>query len=142
MRNYADLVTRWSPEQITQYSTLLESGAIHPRDLKMRLAGEIVTIFQGPEAALRAEKHFRTVFQERELPSDMPEVSLPAATSLADLLMNTGLVPSKSELRRLVQQGGVRLDGNKVEDPNLVINPVDIQVLQIGRRKFLRVRGM
>jgi tyrosyl-tRNA synthetase len=142
MRNYADLVTRWSPEQITQYSTLLESGAIHPRDLKMRLAAEIVAIFQGPEAALRAEEHFRTVFQERELPSDMPEVSLPAATSLADLLMSTGLVPSKSELRRLVQQGGVRLDGNKVEDPNLVINPVDVQVLQIGRRKFLRVRGM
>ena len=142
MRNYADLVTRWSPEQITQYSTLLERGAIHPRDLKMRLAEEIVAVFHGPEAALRAEEHFRTVFQERELPSDMPEVSLSAATSLADLLMSTGLVPSKSELRRLVQQGGVRLDGNKVEDPNLVINPVDVQVLQIGRRKFLRVRGM
>jgi len=142
MRNYADLVTRWSPEQIAQYSTLLENGAIHPRDLKMRLAAEIVAIFHGPKAALRAEEHFRTVFQERELPSDMPEVSLPAAISLADLLMSTGLVPSKSELRRLVQQGGVRLDGNKVEDPNLVINPVDVQVLQIGRRKFLRVRGM
>jgi len=140
MRNYADLVTRWPPEQITQYSTLLEDGTIHPRDLKMRLAGEIVAIFHGPEAAQRAEEHFRTVFQARELPSDMPEVSLPAATSLADLLMSTGLVPSKSELRRLVQQGGVRLDGNKVEDPNLVINPVDVQVLQIGRRKFLRVR--
>jgi tyrosyl-tRNA synthetase len=142
MRNYADLVTRWSPEQITQYSTLLENGAIHPRDLKMRLAAEIVAIFHDPEAALRAEEHFRTVFQKRDLPSDMPEVSLSAATSLADLLMSTGLVPSKSELRRLVQQGGVRLDGNKVEDPNLVINPVDVQVLQVGRRKFLRVRGM
>jgi tyrosyl-tRNA synthetase len=142
MRNYADLVTRWSPDQIAQLTALLDSGAIHPRDLKMRLAGEIVAIFHGPEAATRAAEHFRTVFQERELPSEMPEVSLPAATSLADLLLGTGLVPSKSEFRRLVQQGGVRLDGNKVEDPNLVIDPRSVQVLQIGRRKFLRVRGV
>jgi len=142
MRNYADLVTRWSPEQIAQYFALLETGSMHPRDLKMRLAGEIVAIFHGQEAASGAEEYFRTVFQERELPSDMPEIRLPAAASLAELLMTTGLVASKSELRRLVQQGGVRLDGEKVEDPNLMIDPMGVHVLQIGRRKFLRVRGM
>ena len=142
MRNYADLVTRWSPEQIAQYFALLETGPMHPRDLKMRLAGEIVAIFHGQEAASGAEEYFRTVFQERELPSDMPEIRLPAAASLAELLMTTGLVASKSELRRLVQQGGVRLDGEKVEDPNLMIDPMGVHVLQIGRRKFLRVRGM
>jgi tyrosyl-tRNA synthetase len=142
MRNYADLVTRWSPEQIAQYFALLETGSMHPRDLKMRLAGEIVAIFHGQEAASGAEEYFRTVFQERELPSDMPEIRLPAAASLAELLMTTGLVASKSELRRLVQQGGVRLDGKKVDDPNLMIDPMDVHVLQIGRRKFLRVLGM
>ena len=142
MRNYADLVTRWSPEQIAQYFALLETGSMHPRDLKMRLAGEIVAIFHGQEAASGAEEYFRTVFQERELPSDMPEIRLPAAASLAELLMTTGLVASKSELRRLVQHGGVRLDGEKVEDPNLMIDPMGVHVLQIGRRKFLRVRGM
>jgi tyrosyl-tRNA synthetase len=142
MRNYADLVTRWSPEQILQYFTGLETGEIHPRDLKMRLAGEIVAIFHDPESAMKAEAYFRTVFQERELPSDMPEVRLQAATNLADLLMSTGLVSSRSELRRLVQQGGVRLDGNKIEDLSLLIDPTGVRVLQIGRRRFLRVRGM
>ena len=142
MRNYADLVTRWSPEQISQYFTLLERGTIHPRDLKVRLAGEIVAIFHGPEAATKAEEHFRTVFQERELPIDMPEVRLSAATTLANLLMSSGLVSSKSEVRRLVEQGGVRIDGNKVDDANLLVDPTGVLVLQIGRRKFLRVRGV
>jgi tyrosyl-tRNA synthetase len=142
MRNYADLVTRWSPEQIAQYFTLLESGTLHPRDLKARLAGEIVAIFHGPEAATKAEEHFRTVFQERELPTDMPEVRLTAAANLADLLMSSGLASSKSEVRRLVQQGGVRIDGIKVDDANLMLDPTGALVLQIGRRKFLRVRGI
>jgi tyrosyl-tRNA synthetase len=142
MRNYADLVTRWSPEQIAQYFTLLESGTLHPRDLKARLAGEIVAIFHGPEAATKAEEHFRTVFQERELPTDMPEVRLTAATNLADLLMSSGLASSKSEVKRLVQQGGVRIDGIKVDDANLLVDPTGALVLQIGRRKFLRVRGI
>jgi tyrosyl-tRNA synthetase len=142
MRNYADLVTRWPPEQIAQYFALLERETIHPRDLKVRLAGEIVAIFHGPEAATKAEEHFRTVFQERELPTDMPEVRLSAATTLADLLMSSGLVSSKSEVRRLVEQGGVRINGNKVNDANLLVDTTGVLVLQIGRRKFLRVRGV
>ena len=142
MRNYADLVTRWPSEQIAQYFALLERETIHPRDLKVRLAGEIVAIFHGPEAATKAEEHFRTVFQERELPTDMPEVRLSAATTLADLLMSSGLVSSKSEVRRLVEQGGVRINGNKVNDANLLVDTTGVLVLQIGRRKFLRVRGV
>jgi tyrosyl-tRNA synthetase len=142
MRNYADLVTRWSPQEILANFDCLAAGSIHPRDLKMRLAREIVAVFHGPEAAAGAEEYFRTVFQERELPSEMPEITLSAPTSLADLVMNSGLVSSKSELRRLVQQGGIRLDGNKIEDPNLIIDPMGVCVLQIGRRKFLRVSGM
>lgn len=142
MRNYADLVTRWPPQQITGYFAHLEAGTMHPRDLKMLLAGEIVAVFHGPEAASEAEDYFRTVFQERELPSDMPEVRLLAATSLADVLMSAGLVTSKSELRRLVQQGGVRIDGSRVDDPNYIVDPTGVRVLQIGRRKFLRLLGM
>jgi tyrosyl-tRNA synthetase len=142
MRNYADLVTRWSPQEIHDYFERLAAGEVHPRDLKMRLAREIVAAFHGPAAAAGAEEYFHTVFQERELPTEMPEITLAAPMSLADLLMSAGLVPSKGEFRRLVQQGGVRLDGHKVEDPNLTVEPTGTRVLQIGRRKFLRVRGM
>jgi tyrosyl-tRNA synthetase len=142
MRNYAELVTRWSPEDITRRFQAMDAGGLHPRDLKMQLAAEIVEIFHGRAAAEAAEAHFRTVFQERELPTDMPEISLLEAVSLTDILTNTGLAPSKSEVRRLVQQGGVRLDGNKVDDFNLVIEPTSEHTLQIGRRKFLRLRPM
>jgi tyrosyl-tRNA synthetase len=142
MPNYANLVTRWLPEEIMRYFSLLETGAIHPRDLKMRLAAEIVDVFHGPEAAQQAEEYFRTVFQERELPAEMPEIHLLEPTSLADVVLGAELVPSKSEFRRLIQQGGIRVDGRKVEDPNLILEVSRVQVLQIGRRKFLRVCGM
>ena len=139
MRNYADLVTRWSPEDINQRFAELASGTLHPRDLKMQLAGEIVSIFQGGEAAIHAEEHFRTVFQQRELPADMPELRLSQPVSLSDLLTSTGLSPSRSESRRLVQQGGIKLDGEKVDDFNLIVTPDRDHVLQVGRRKFVKL---
>ena len=139
MRNYADLVTRWSTEDISRRFAQLAAGDLHPRDLKMQLASEIVSIFQGSEAAVRAEEHFRTVFQQRELPADMPELRLSQPISLSDLLTETGLAPSKSESRRLVQQGGIKLDGDKVDDFNLVVTPDREHVLQVGRRKFIKL---
>jgi tyrosyl-tRNA synthetase len=105
----------------------------------MQLAGEIVSIFQGAEAAALAEDHFRTVFQQRELPADMPELRLAEPIGLADLLTNSGLTPSKSEARRLVQQGGIKLDGQKVDDFDLIISPDHEHVLQVGRRKFVKL---
>ena len=140
MRNYADLVTRWSPAEIAQRFAQLEAGALHSRDLKMQLAAEIVEIFQGAEAARTAEEHFRTVFQQRELPPDMPEITLLEPISLIDILTNTGMVGSKSEVRRLIQQGGIKLDGEKVDDFNMLISPDTEHILQVGRRKFLKLR--
>jgi tyrosyl-tRNA synthetase len=139
MRNYADLVTRWSTEDINRRFAQVAAGELHPRDLKMQLAGEIVSIFQGVKAAVLAEEHFRTVFQQRELPADMPELKLVQPVSLADLLTNSALAPSKSEARRLVQQGGIKLDGQKVDDFNLIIAPDSEHVLQVGRRRFVRL---
>jgi tyrosyl-tRNA synthetase len=139
MRNFADLVTRWSPEDIKAKFAALESGQLHPRDLKMQLAFEIVDIFQGRGQAEAAEAHFRTVFQQRELPPDMPEVRLSEPTGLVDLLTREGLAPTKSEARRLIQQGGVKLDGERVDDMNLALEPGGERVLQVGKRKFLKV---
>ena len=140
MRNYADLITRWPAEEIAARFAALEAGRLHPRDLKMQLAAEIVEIFQGPEAARAAEEHFRTVFQQRELPPDMPEIALLEPVALVDILTNTGLVGSRSEVRRLVQQGGIKLDGEKADDFSLTISPDAEHILQVGRRKFLKLR--
>jgi len=140
MSNYMNLVTRWTPAEIAQIEADLASGKLHPRDAKMRLAFEIVDIFHGTEAARRAEEHFRTVFQKRELPPEMPEFVLTEPLNVVDLLHAAGLVRSKSEGRRLVQQGGVRLDGEKVRDITTMVAVEDkARVLQVGKRKFVRL---
>jgi tyrosyl-tRNA synthetase len=139
MHNYAELVTRWTPAEIAAKFAALQTGELHPRDLKLALAREIVDIFHGAESARAAEEHFRTVFQQRELPPDMPELKLLAPTSVLDILTNTGLVPTRSEARRLAQQGGIRLDGARVEEVSLIIEPDREHILQVGRRKYVKL---
>ncbi|GAB4514091.1 MAG: tyrosine--tRNA ligase [Anaerolineae bacterium] len=139
MMNYFNLLTRFTPAQIAEIEEGLRSGRLHPRDVKMQLAREIVSIFHGDEAALRAEEHFRQVFQQRELPPEMPTYRLQEPRTVLDVLSDAGLVSSRSEGRRLIQQGGVRLDGEVVSDIAQVIAPDGEQVLQVGRRKFVRI---
>ena len=108
---YFKLATRYLPEQVDAIEKALVDGTRHPRDIKMELAREIVSIFHGDAAAAAAEEHFRTVFQQRELPEDMPELRLVQPTGLLALMKDSGLIASSSEGRRLVEQGGVKLDG-------------------------------
>lgn len=139
MMQYFRLVTRFSPDQIAQIEADLQSGRLHPRDAKMMLAREIVSIFHGEEAAMHAEEHFKTVFQQRELPPEMEEYPLQAPLSIVDLICAAGLAPSKREARRLIEQGGVKLDGNTIQSIDLVVEPGPPHVLQVGRRRFVRV---
>lgn len=139
---YFKLATRFLPAQVAEVEQALRDGSRHPRDLKMALAREIVSIFHDDDAALAAEEHFRTVFQQRELPEDMPEVRLDGPAALLALMTEHGLAASNSEARRLVQQGGVKLDGQTISDIKREIAPAaDAQVLQVGRRKFLKLTG-
>jgi len=139
MRNYFDLLSSFEPAQIADIEERMASESLHPRDAKMTLAQDIVTIYQGAEAAARAEAHFKQVFQKRELPEDMPTHKLAAPQNIVDLLAEIGLAPSKSQARRLVAQGGVRLDGNKVESIEETVMPDEEAVLQVGKRRFVRL---
>jgi tyrosyl-tRNA synthetase len=139
MPQYYRLVTRFEPPQIAQIEAVLKSGEIHPRDAKMQLAREIVSIFHGDEAAAGAEEHFKTVFQKRELPPDMPEHILSSPISIVDLMSTAGLVSSKREGRRLIQQKGVRLDGVVIVSVDTIIEPGQAEVLQVGRRRFVHL---
>lgn len=141
MSNFMSLVTRWTPAQIKQMEDELASGAAHPRDVKMKLAFEIVEIFHGGDAAREAEAHFRTVFQAHELPADMPEFEMTQPLALLDLLQTAGLVTSRGEGRRLVEQGGIKLDGQRVERVDAIIDlgTAQSQILQVGRRRFLKL---
>ena len=137
MANYFDLVTRWSPDEIAKLKKKLKDG-LHPMEAKHRLAREIVEIFHGVKAADEAAAHFERVHQRRDIPDDMPSYALAGPMPLLDLLTVAGLAPSKSEGRRLIQQGGVQLDGERIEDVNAVIEPGSGDVLKVGQRRFLR----
>ena len=139
MLDYYMLVTRFTPDQIASINQGLGDGSLHPRDVKMQLAREIVSIFHGDEAAGEAEHHFRTVFQERELPPEMPIYALEGPTNIVEVITASGLAKSKSEARRLIQQGGVRLNGEKVESIDAVVTVEKEAVLQVGKRKFTRL---
>jgi tyrosyl-tRNA synthetase len=137
MGDYFRLVTRWSPEQISELEEGLRSGRVHPRDAKMRLAREIVEIFHDPQAAAQAEASFVRVFQQGDLPAEMPEYALQPGQSVLDVLEASGLAATRSEGRRLISQGGVRLDGQALADPNQPFPRPG--VLQAGKRRFVRV---
>jgi tyrosyl-tRNA synthetase len=140
MALYYRLLTRFSPDQIAAVERDLQSGALHPRDGKMRLAREIVEIYHGPEAAAAAEEQFRAVFQQSELPADIPVAAVQDGKRLADLMVELELAKSKSDARRLVEQGGVRLGGETAKDPNGVVSLFGDPVLQVGKRKFVRLK--
>ena len=140
MRNYFDLLSSFEPAQIADIEKRIAAGSLHPRDAKMTLARDIVAIYHDAESAARAEAHFKRVFQKRELPKDMPTHKLAAGPqNIVDLLVEVGLAPSKSQARRLIAQGGVRLDGNKVESIEDTVMPDGEAILQVGKRRFVRL---
>jgi len=141
MLNYFNLITRYTPAQIAAIEEGLRTGRLHPRDVKMELAREIVSIYHGDEAVGPAEAHFKQVFQQRELPPEMPVYRLSRPATVLDVMVAAGLVPSRREGRRLIQQSGVRLDGRVVESMDTIITPGEEQVVQVGRRRFVRVIG-
>jgi len=139
MPAYYKLATRFTPAQITEVERRLASGDLHPRDAKMQLAREIVAVFHDEAAAARAEEHFVSVFQQRELPAEMPEWRLEQPANLVELIASTKLASSKSEARRLIEQGGVKLDGNVIGSIAHVVEVSAPVVLQVGKRKYLRL---
>ena len=139
MRNWFELVTRWMPEQIDELLAAVEQGQVHPMEAKKKLALEIVSIFDGDEAADRAAAHFERVHQQRELPQDMPAHVLTGPTSVVDVIHGAGFARSKSEARRLIQQGAVKLDGERVSSIDVQIAVAEEGVLQVGKRRFLRL---
>jgi tyrosyl-tRNA synthetase len=140
MMTYYRLLTRFPPAQIAAVERSVQSGTLHPRDAKMQLAREIVAIYHGTEQVASAEEQFRRVFQREELPEDIPVLEVKGAPPLVDLLTENGLAKSRSDARRLIEQGGVRLDGVTLKDPAALVSPQDEPVLQVGKRRFVRLK--
>ena len=137
MWRYYDLLSFRGNAEIAQLKREVADGR-NPRDVKVMLAQEIVARFHSRKDAEVALAEFEARFQRGVLPDVMPEVTVPAA-SVAQVLKRAGLVPSTSEALRLIEGGGVRLNGEKVSDRNLVLKSGETVVLQVGKRKFARV---
>jgi tyrosyl-tRNA synthetase len=139
MGAYFRLVTRLMPVEIAALEQGLVKGALHPRDVKMRLAREIVAIYHGEEFVAPAEHAFRQVFQEQGTPEAMQGFQLSRGQTIVDVLVAAGLAATRSEARRLVEQKAVRLDDQVLEDVNQVLALPGEAVLRAGKRKFVRL---
>ncbi len=146
MPTYFALCTELPEEDVRALVEGLQRGTVHPRDAKRRLAWEIVRLWHGEEAARAAEAAFDRVFARKELPEQIPEVSIrteelvEGRLSVARLVVRAGLAPSHSEARRLVLQGGVSLDGVRLRDPEERVVVRDGMVVRVGKRRFARIR--
>ena len=133
---YSRLVTRWSPEKILEIEKNISSGELHPKDAKMKLAFEVTSAFYGDVEAEDAEKDFIVKFQKKSIPDEIPEFSLPKKPICLDVLVDSGLVASRSQGRRMIEQKAVKLDGETIMDWDCALVP---GVLQVGKRKFIRL---
>ena len=139
MARYFMLVTDMPREEQEQLAQGLKDGSVHPRDAKMMLAKTIVALYHGDAAAAAAEQEFVRVFQERDLPSEIEELAIDTGEVwLPQLLHAAGMVSSNSEGKRMIQQGSVRVNGEKVMEENCTLQNDD--VLQVGKRKYRRIR--
>lgn len=133
MENYFTLLTDLPAERITE---LLDPGRTHPKQAKVTLGKMIVAQFHGTEAAEAAAAQFEKVFSQNQLPDDIAEVAVAARPiSAAKLLLHCKLVATGGEAKRMIQQGGVRIDDEKIGDPNMEVDPRDGMVVQVGDRK-------
>ncbi|MBT6069161.1 tyrosine--tRNA ligase [Candidatus Peregrinibacteria bacterium] len=138
---YFELATLTPLDEVKEIGKELEKGA-NPRDAKVRLAKTIVGFYHDEAAADDAEQAFVNQFAKKEIPDDIEEVSLGAdSINLLDTLLEQGLIPSKGEGRRLMEQGGVKVNGEKVSDPHTTLDLTDKKtLLQVGKRKFLYIK--
>jgi len=137
MWRYYELLSFRGSEEIARLKREVEQGR-NPRDVKVMLAQEMVTRFHSAAAADDAVADFEARFARGAMPDDMPEVTVTAGSVVA-VLKQTGLTASTSEAMRMIAQGGVRLNGERVADKDLTLARGDVVVLQVGKRKFARV---
>jgi len=139
---YYELASDVSSEELAQIKSQLNDPKINPRDLKRKLARTFVKMYYNEKAASEAEEEFDKIFIRKETPDDLPELVLKHNSkelSILDLIINVNFAPSKGEARRLVSQGGVSIDGKKIDDINGVITIRNGMILKVGKRKFIKI---
>ncbi|MBB6698386.1 tyrosine--tRNA ligase [Clostridium algidicarnis] len=136
---YFELATDIHPDKINEMKANLQSDSVNPRDVKMSLAKEIVRLYHSEEDSLKAEHHFVHVFQKNQMPEDLEPVKITDTMNFIEVIVYAKLASSNSEARRLITQGGVRINGEKVNDFNDV-KLKDEDIIQVGKKKFAKIK--
>lgn len=136
---YFELITTVSMEEIDKMKNGMEEGKLNPRDAKIRLAKEIITMYHNENDADNAEAKFKLVFSKGDIPDDVPIITIKEAEVwLPKFLAEQELVPSTSEGRRMLKQGAVKVNSNKYNEENIILE--DNMVIQVGKRKFIKIK--
>lgn len=146
MMSYFETLTDVPQAELDEFVGRMAEGTLNPRDVKMRMAREIVAGFYNMEAAREAEENFMRQFSERKLPSDMPEYRLAAPVDILTFMVDTGLVKSKSEARRLIQQGGASFfpqgensEAQRVTTIDFIVPALNRAILKVGKLQYIRI---
>jgi len=142
MFRYYELLSDLTNSEIAALKAGIESGELHPKEVKKKLARELTARFHGADAAMAAEANFEEVFRKGGLPDDIPEVTIAANEPvwIPQLLMDVDLVSSTSDGRRMITQNAVSIDGEKVNDLNGTVEPRGEVLIKVGKRRFCRVK--
>lgn len=136
---YFELVTDIHPDKVAEIKKSLEEDSINPRDIKIQLARAIVELYHGKDAVRDAEERFRTVFQKRQIPDDIKVIKVKNDDfNLSEIIVSNGLAKSKNEFRRLVTQGGVKINEEKISNIEELKLASEI-IVQIGKKKFIKI---
>lgn len=148
MRTYFEALTDVSDEEIDEFERKMAEGSLNPRDVKLRMAREIVTEFHDETSAQEAQEAFIRQFSERKLPTDIPDVHLAEPVDIVAFLKNTGLVTSNNEARTLITQKAVAIylhgesgEEQRITEPTFVVPVQDGAIIRAGKRKYVRIRA-
>lgn len=137
---YFEFCTNISKEDLKQVNSDLESGGVNPRDTKRTLARDIVSIYHDDSSALQAEQNFDKLFIRKKVPDDIPEVSLDGPCKLIEVMVSNGMVSSNGDAKRMVKQGAVKINDEKIEDAFISVEPGSGHILKVGKRRFLKIK--
>jgi len=138
--SYFEIATDISAAELAEIKSKLDDSQNNPRDIKRSLARKFVEMYHSLDAANNAELEFDKIFINKGIPDDIPEIKVGSSEiEILDLIMLANYAPSRGEARRLVTQGGVSIEGEKISDPKAVIVVIDGNVLKVGKRKFAKL---
>ncbi len=148
MRIYFESLTDVETEELDEFEQKMTAGTLNPRDVKLRMAHEIVTEFHSPTAAEEAQEAFIHQFSERKLPETIPEFYLTTPKNIVEFMVETHLAASNSKARELIRQNGVSIflhgengEAERVTDANFAVDVIDGAIVKVGKRQYIRIKG-